>query len=107
MGADADSYITFPTTSDKLVGMAESNDEIISEKLEDQLEFQSHIQLMRFLQTSSPWKENQDLMDVILQYYNCLEYGGRIYNTNAMPPHFSSEWLLAKVAPLCHPKDTR
>jgi MRG len=62
-------------------------------------EFKNHILLMNYLQNTSPWDEQRELMDAIELYYNCLDYGGRIYNTSAMPIHFNSEWLLSKVVP--------
>jgi hypothetical protein len=62
-------------------------------------EFKNHILLMDYLQNTSPWDEQRELMDAIELYYNCLDYGGRIYNTSAMPLHFNSEWLLSKVVP--------
>jgi hypothetical protein len=102
-GAEADMYVTFSTSSGYQTGgsMDEaSSDEVAAAGSSDsQVEFKSHVSLMKFLQTSAPWKDKPDLQDAIAQYYNCLDYGGRIFNTNAMPPHFSSEWLLAKIAP--------
>ena len=62
-------------------------------------EFKNHIWLLEHLKHSAPWKEKRELQEAIGQYYDCLNFGGCIYETNAMPPRFSSEWLLSKVAP--------
>jgi MRG len=61
--------------------------------------FKSHLDVMNFLQCTEPWKSMEALVEMVEKYYNCLEYGGKIYNTTTMPSHFSSEWLYAKVAP--------
>ena len=60
--------------------------------------FKNHIVLMDYLQTTSPWAEKPELAKAIEKYYNCIEYGGRVYNTKEMPVHFNSEWILSKVA---------
>jgi hypothetical protein len=62
-------------------------------------EFKNHVWLMHYLRKTSPWCDNRELQEAVDQYYNCLDYGGRIFNTSAMPLHFNSEWLLSKVAP--------
>jgi hypothetical protein len=97
-GAEADPCVTLSTSSGDQQGDDSANDTSTTVS-ENGLEFKSHIKLMTYLKTTSPWKDKGELQDAIDQYYNCLEYGGRIYNTNAMPLHFSSEWLLAKIAP--------
>lgn len=44
-------------------------------------------------------KAPKDLKDALDRYYSCLEYGGRVYMTPAMPKNFSTQWLLAKITP--------
>jgi hypothetical protein len=63
------------------------------------VEFRDHIGLLDFVRTTEPWKNDNGLQEALEQYYNCLDYGGRIFGTNAMPKNFNSEWLLAKVSP--------
>ena len=60
--------------------------------------FTDHVKLIDFLRATS-WSDISDIQMALSQYYNCLDYGGRIYQTNTIPGHFSSEWLLAKVVP--------
>jgi hypothetical protein len=61
--------------------------------------FKSYLDVMDFIQSTEPWKSNDSVVEMVEKYYNCLEYGGKIYNTATMPSHFSSEWLYAKIAP--------
>jgi hypothetical protein len=63
------------------------------------VEFHDHVALLDFIRTTAPWKGDKRLNEALDQYYNSLEYGGRIFGTSAMPKNFNSEWLLAKVAP--------
>jgi hypothetical protein len=63
------------------------------------LEFRDHLELLDFVRNTSPWKNIKSVQTALNTYYSCLDYGGRIYQTPSMPPHFSSEWLLAKVVP--------
>jgi len=35
-------------------------------------------------------------LNALEKYYSCLKFGGAIFNTPSMPPHYSSEWVLAK-----------
>lgn len=102
MGGEADMFVTFSASSDQPGGSVddEGTEAAASRSSDNQVEFKSHLQILHFLQSTSPWKDNKgELRDAFEQYYNCLEYGGQIYNTNAMPPHFNSEWLLSKIAP--------
>lgn len=62
-------------------------------------EFRDHVALLDHIRNNDPWKSDSKLLEALNQYYNCLDYGGRIYNTDAMPKQFSAEWLLAKVVP--------
>jgi hypothetical protein len=61
--------------------------------------FKSHLDVMDFIQSAEPWKSMDSLCEMVEKYYNCLQYGGKIYHTATMPSHFSSEWLYAKVGP--------
>lgn len=65
----------------------------------DGLEFSDHISLLDFVRSSIPWKTNNAVMEVLNRYYSCLDYGGKINHTPWAGEHFSSEWLLSKVAP--------
>lgn len=59
--------------------------------------FTSHLDVMHHIQKEEPWKSMRPLSDAVEKYYKCLEYGGSVVGTDAMPPHFSSEWLYSKV----------
>lgn len=50
---------------------------------------------------------DRDIEVAMGRYYACLEYAGRVQYTPSMPPHFSPEWLLAKVAPKNYHKNPR
>jgi hypothetical protein len=63
------------------------------------VEFRDHITLLDFVRSTKPWKGDNGVQEALEQYYNCLDYGGRIFGTDAMPKNFNSEWLLAKVSP--------
>jgi hypothetical protein len=61
--------------------------------------FKNHVEVLEFIQSSEPWKSNEVLVEAVENYYNCLQYGGRIANTKKAPTNFSSEWLYSKIAP--------
>jgi hypothetical protein len=63
------------------------------------VEFRDHITLLDFVRSTKPWKGDNGVQEALEQYYNCLDYGGRIFGTDAMPKNFNSEWLLAKISP--------
>lgn len=63
------------------------------------VEFHDHITLLDFVRSTKAWKGDNGVQEALEQYYNCLDYGGRIFGTDAMPKNFNSEWLLAKVSP--------
>jgi hypothetical protein len=64
------------------------------------LSFSDHVAVLDYLHQSPRWREHGgDLLSAIHQYYNSLQYGSRVYGTSAMPPNFSSEWLLSKILP--------
>lgn len=65
------------------------------------LEFKSHTDLLNYLANTAPWNKKDDIRERIQQYYDCVKYGGDIYDTNAMPKSYSSEWLLSQ---LVHPE---
>lgn len=67
--------------------------------VEEKIELPSPAAVVDYIRTTLPWKGSREIDEALSQYYNCLEYGGRIYNTKVMPKHFSPAWLLAKVAP--------
>lgn len=64
------------------------------------IEFQTHLELLDYIQTTAPWNKEAVLEEAVDLYYGALRRGSRIYNTNAMPATFTSEWLLAKVSPV-------
>jgi hypothetical protein len=64
------------------------------------LSFRSHIDVMKYIQSNEPWKSTKSLVEMVDMYYICLEYGGKLYNTNGSSVDtFSSEWLYSKLAP--------
>ena len=73
------------------VEMGPSSDEKVS--------FSKSVDVLDFVRTAAPWKGTKEIDEALHQYYNCLDYGGRIYQTKSMPDHFSSAWLLNKVVP--------
>jgi hypothetical protein len=80
------------------VGRAEEEQAPFDDK--KNLEFKNHIDLLDYIQRTAPWNKEADLAGAVSLYYNALCQGARIYNTNAMPSHFSSEWVLEKVSPV-------
>ena len=105
---DRDMRVTVSTTSDVASGTGSPSSaggddgESGGYKSDDGslLEFTDHVSLLEFIKKTSPWNEDSELQDAIAKYYDCVATGGKIYNTNAMPYHFSSEWLLAKLSQL-------
>ena len=66
---------------------------------DEKMTFTKSLDVLDFVRTSAPWKGTKDIEEALNQYYNCLDYGGRIYQTKSMPEHFSEAWLLNKVVP--------
>lgn len=66
---------------------------------DEKMTFTDSLDVLDFVRTSVPWKGTKDIEEALNQYYNCLDYGGRIFMTKSMPDHFSSAWLLNKVVP--------
>jgi len=64
--------------------------------LADSEAYADHIAVLDHVRSGRVSVEVEEALD---QYYSCLDYAGRVYNTSAMPEHFSSEWVLAKVLP--------
>jgi hypothetical protein len=64
------------------------------------IEFHNHTDLLDYIQKTAPWNKEPALIDAVSLYYDALRRGSRIFNTTAMPSHFSSEWLLARVSPV-------
>ena len=69
------------------------------EERQSSIQFKSHTDLLTFLTTTAPWNTRADILERIRQYYAVMAHGGEIYNTNAMPPHFNSEWILSQMVP--------
>ena len=61
--------------------------------------FRDHVSVLDYVRIN---KINSEVEEAVDQYYSCLEYAGRVYNTSSMPKHFSAQWLLAKVEPKRH-----
>ena len=102
-GAEADVYVSMSSGSGKKNGSDDGESGDGSTPTDDSLEFKDHIVLLQYLKATAPWKDNLKLIEAMDKYYNCMGYGGRIYNTNAMPVHFNAEWLLSKVVPRSKP----
>ena len=85
--------------SDDLVGDDDADEEETGRDT-DTLEFRSHVDLLEYIQRSAPWNKEAELTAAVKLYYKALYHGGRIFNTNAMVPLFSSEWLLATISPV-------
>ena len=66
---------------------------------ETKLEFDSQLQVLDYVRNTAPWKGTKEIDGSLNQYYTCIDFGGRIYNTRGMPKHFSPSWLLGKVGP--------
>ncbi len=66
---------------------------------EEMLEFRSHVHLLEYIKQTGEWYNRKEVLESMEEYYKCLEYGGSIFGTSAMPLHFSAEWVLAKVGP--------
>lgn len=66
---------------------------------DEKMTFTKSMDVLDFVRTSAPWKGTKEIEEALNQYYNCLDYGGRIFQTKSMPEHFSEAWLLNKVVP--------
>lgn len=73
--------------------------DLTSTGMEEKLSFTDFMEILDFVRTVPPWKGTREIEEALNQYYNCLDYGGRIYQTKSMPDHFSAAWLLNKVVP--------
>jgi len=88
---------------DEYIPMQAANSELEEEDLSrpnstgNETVFGDHVDVMRYIQTEEPWKSNVELADAVASYYRCLSWGAGIFHTPAMPPHYSSEWILAKM----------
>lgn len=92
-GGDAGEFV-LEGYAEKKAGVVES-----TEDLDGKVCFKEHVPLLDYLRTSYGWKNSKDVRTALSQYYNCIEFGGRVYYTSSMPKHFSPEWLLNKIAP--------
>ena len=94
-GAEGDMYVS---VNEVAGGDGEQDKEAQTSNAASQsgVEFRSHTEILAYIQTSAPWKNNADVLNALEKYYSCLSFGGAIFNTPAMPPHYSSEWVLAK-----------
>ena len=63
------------------------------------MSFGDHIAVLDYVRTSKQFSNDKSISDAMTLYYNCLEYGGRVCSTPAQPGHFSTEWLIRKIAP--------
>jgi MRG len=70
-----------------------------SEQSDDELVFTDHIALLDHCRLNSKLNSNKEVVEALDRYYSCLDYAGRVYETESMPKHFSANWLLSKVLP--------
>jgi len=84
---------TATVTNNKAAAVGENENTDISGR-----EFNNHLGVMDYIQSMEPWRSQKPLAETISKYYNCLDYGGKIFNTDRSPPIFSSEWLYLKLA---------
>ncbi len=94
IGTDADLYVTLHTTPTDMELDPDQHQN--SAHSGSGVEFRNHVEIMEYIQTAAMWNSNADLLSAVEKYYSCLSFGGGIYNTTGMPPHYSSEWVLAK-----------
>ena len=97
-GTTSSSAVPLPKASGSAAAMEESP-ELSVPNSDEKMTFEHSLDVLDFIRTSTPWKGTKDIEEALNQYYNCLDYGGRIYQTKSMPEHFSSAWLLNKVVP--------
>jgi len=74
-------------------------DDKVADIVHEKREFTNSLEVLEYVRTTVPWKGTKEIDDALNQYYTCVDFGGRIYNTRGMPKHFSPAWLLAKVGP--------
>eukprot|EP00934_Nitzschia_sp_Nitz4_P002889 Nitzschia sp. Nitz4//scaffold40_size135432//24310//29965//NITZ4_003232-RA/size135432-processed-gene-0.58-mRNA-1//-1//CDS//3329551183//2879//frame0 len=86
----------YPSASNVDSLEVESNNAGALAETDKDISFQSHQEVLSYLQTVSPWNHKEEVIGALTQYYGCLEWGSSIYGTKAMPAKFSSEWILAK-----------
>jgi len=60
--------------------------------------FDSHLDVMDFVQSVEPWKSKKALLERISKYYDCLEYGGELSSTKRNSLAFSSESIYSRLA---------
>jgi len=90
-----DMYVTL---QEKAAGAGNNKDsDEKSETSSAGTEFHSHVDLLNYLLSEEPWKSNDELGSAIAKYHSGLAWGASIYNTPAMPAHYSSEWILGKL----------
>lgn len=82
-----------------------SNNADPSENSNEHTDFSDHIILLNHVRRDGKLRNNKELQEAMDRYYSCLEYAGRVYATESMPKHFSSNWLLSKVLPKLHNRD--
>ena len=94
VGAEAIANVTLPAFN-----LEPSVDSQFS-SANDAVGFGDHIEVLRYVQSEEPWKSNLALKEALSHYYSCLAWGAGIFNTEAMPQNYSSEWVLAKLGHL-------
>jgi hypothetical protein len=60
--------------------------------------FDSHLDVMDFVQSVEPWKSKKLLLERTSKYYDCLEYEGKLSSTKRNSLAFSSESIYSKLA---------
>jgi hypothetical protein len=81
------------------------NDADPSEHSDEDTDFTDHITLLDNVRRDSKLRNNKELQEAVDRYYSCLDYAGRVYETESMPRLFSANWLLSKVLPKVHHRD--
>jgi len=69
---------------------------VLADNTSNEEAFSDHLAVLDHLRSNKVSAEVEEALD---RYYSALDYAGRVYNTSAMPEHFTSEWLLAKMVP--------
>lgn len=60
------------------------------------VEFHNHVDVLRYISNTPPWCEKPNILEEMARYSECLESGGRAYNTEAMPRRFTGELWMSK-----------
>ena len=59
--------------------------------------FDSHLDVLEYVQSAEPWKSRRELEKAIAKYYSCLDYRGKLSGAKKGEFSISSEWLYSKM----------